>query len=241
MHCSMPGFPVLHYPRVCSDSCPLSRWCHLTISSSATLFSFCLQSFPGSQLFTTGGQSISIGASASVLPINIQDRSPSEWTGWISLQSKGLSRVFSSTTVQKHQFFSAHPSLWSVSRIYTWLLDWRVAETFPSLLMFRVGPSALTWVNSLLFPACFSNHFRSIVVLPTLHVRKCAYPGIQKGIPCGPWAQNPHFRRIKCNYIDSVVHGRLPYFIQSKMRLIAWKKNKNKNLAYIFQLPESVL
>lgn len=92
--------------------------------------------------------------------------------------------------------------------------------------MFRVGPSALTRVNSLLFPARFSNHFRSIVVLPTLHVRKCAYPGIQKGIPCGPWAQNPHFRRIKCNYIDSVVHGGLPYFIQSKMRLMAWKTSK---------------
>ena len=84
-------------PRVHLNPCPLSRWCHPTISSSVTLFSFCLQSFPASgslpmsQLFTSGGQSIGASASASVLPINIQDWSPSEWTGWISLQSKGLS------------------------------------------------------------------------------------------------------------------------------------------------------
>ena len=98
-------------PRACSNSCPSSRWCHPTISSSVIPFSFCLQSFPAaesfqmSQFFTSGGQSI--GISASVLPMNTQDWSPLGWTGWLSLQSKGLSRVFSSTTVQKHQFFGA--------------------------------------------------------------------------------------------------------------------------------------
>ena len=95
-----------------SHSCPLSRWCHPTISSSVFPFSSCpqslpaLQSFPMSQLFTWGGQSIGVSALASVLPEKSQGWSPSEWTGWISLQSKGLSRVFSNTTVQKHQFFS---------------------------------------------------------------------------------------------------------------------------------------
>ena len=104
-------------PGVYSNSCPLSRWCHPTISSSVIPFSSCLQSFPTSgsfqmsQLFTSGGQSIGVSASASVLPMNIQDWSPLGWTGWISLQSKGLSRVFSNTTVQKHQFFGAQLSL----------------------------------------------------------------------------------------------------------------------------------
>ena len=94
-----------------SSSCPLSQWCHLTISSSATLFSICLQSLPASgsflmnQLFASGSQSIGASASASVLSVNIQDWFPLGWIGWISLQSKGLSRVFSNTTVQKHQFF----------------------------------------------------------------------------------------------------------------------------------------
>ena len=98
-------------PRVYSNSCPSSRCCHPTISSSVVPFSSCLQSFPTSgsfpmsQFFASGGQSIgaSASASASVLPINIRDWSPLGWTGWISLQSKGLSRVFSNTTVQKHQ------------------------------------------------------------------------------------------------------------------------------------------
>ena len=104
-------------PGVYLNSCPLSWWCHPTISSSAAPFSFCLQSFPParsfpmSQLFTSGGQSIGVSASTSVLPVNIQDWSPLGWTGWISLPSKGLSRVFSNTTVQKHQFFSAQLSL----------------------------------------------------------------------------------------------------------------------------------
>ena len=102
-------------PGVYPNSCPLSRWCHPTISSSVVPFSSCLQcfpasgSFPMSQVFVSGG--LSIGVSASVPPMNIQDWSPLGWTGWLSLLSKGLSRVFSNTTVQKHQFFSTHLSL----------------------------------------------------------------------------------------------------------------------------------
>ena len=104
-------------PRVHPDPCPSSRWCHPTISSSVVPFSSRLQSFPVSgsfpmsQLFTSGGQSIGVSASASVLPMNTQDWSPLGWTGWIALQCKGLSRVFSNTTVQKHQFFCAQLSL----------------------------------------------------------------------------------------------------------------------------------
>ena len=103
-------------PRVYPNSCPSSRWCHPTISSSVIPFSSCPQSFPTagsfqmSQLFTSGGQSIGVSASTSVLPMNTQDWSPLGWTGWISLQSKGLSRVFSNITVQKHQFFGAQLS-----------------------------------------------------------------------------------------------------------------------------------
>ena len=104
-------------PRTCSNSCPLSQWCHSTISSSVIPFSSCLQSFPASgsfpvsQFFTSGGQSIGVSASTSVLPMNTQDWSSLGWTGWIFLQSKRLSRVFSNTTVQKHQFFSTKLSL----------------------------------------------------------------------------------------------------------------------------------
>ena len=111
----------------CSNSCPLNRWCHPTISSS--VIPFCLQSFPASrsfpmsQFFASGGQSIGVSASASVLPMNIQDWFPSGLTGLISLQSKGLSRSFSNITVQKHQFFNAQLSLWSNSHIHTWLLE----------------------------------------------------------------------------------------------------------------------
>ena len=99
-------------PGVYPNSCPLSWWCHPTISSSVVPFSSCLQSFPASgsfkmsQLFTSGGQSIGVSASASVFPMNIQEWFPFGWTGWISLQSKGLSRVFFNTTVQKHRLFS---------------------------------------------------------------------------------------------------------------------------------------
>ena len=113
-------------PRVHSNSCPLSQWCHPIISSSATPFSSCPQSCPASgsfqmsQFFTSGGQIIGVSASASVLPMNIQDWFPLGWIGWIILQSKGLSRVFSNTTVQKHQFFSAQPSSQSNSHIHTW-------------------------------------------------------------------------------------------------------------------------
>ena len=124
--------------RAYSNSCPSSLWCHSTISSSVIPFSSTLQSFPAtgsfqmSPFFASGGQSIVVSASASFLPMNIQDWFPSELTGWISLQSKGLSRVFSNTTVQKHQFlkkkkkhqfFSTQLSLWSNSHIRTWLLE----------------------------------------------------------------------------------------------------------------------
>ena len=104
-------------PEVHQNPCPLSQWCHPTISSSVIPFSSCLQSlpasgsFPISRLFTSGGQSIGVSASTSALSMNTQDWSPLGWTGWISFQSKGLSRVFSNTTVQKHQIFGAQFSL----------------------------------------------------------------------------------------------------------------------------------
>ena len=118
-------------PRVHSDLCPLSPWCHPAITSLVVpLFSFSFsqslpasKSFPMSQLFTWGGQSTGVSALTSVLPKKSQRWSPSEWTGWISLQSKGLSRVFSNTTVQTHQFFGAQPSSQSNSHIHTWLLE----------------------------------------------------------------------------------------------------------------------
>ena len=107
------------------NPCPLSQWCHPTISSSVVPFFSCPQSFPASgsfrmsQLFTSAGQSIGVSASTSVFPMNTQDWSSLGWTGWISLQSKGLSRVFSNTTVQKHQFFGTQPSSQSNSYIHT--------------------------------------------------------------------------------------------------------------------------
>ena len=116
-------------PGACSNSRPLSQWCHPTTLSSVIPFSSWLQSFPASgsfqmsQFFTSGGQSIGASASASVLPTNIQDWFPLGLTGLISLQSKGLSRVFSNTTVQKHQCFSGQLSLVSNSHIHTWLLE----------------------------------------------------------------------------------------------------------------------
>ena len=111
-------------PRVHSNSHPLSWWCHPAISSSVVPFSSCPQSlpasesFPMSQLFAWGGQSTRVLASASFLPKNTQGWSPSEWTGWISSQSKGPSRVFSNTTVQKHQFFGAQLSSFRISQMY---------------------------------------------------------------------------------------------------------------------------
>ena len=116
-------------PGVYSNSCPSSRRCHPAISSSVIPFSSCPQSlpasgsFPMSQFFAWGRQSIGVSASASVLPMNTQDWSPLGWTGWISLQSRGLSRVFSNTTVQKHQSFGAQLSSQSNSHIHTWPLE----------------------------------------------------------------------------------------------------------------------
>ena len=115
-------------PRVYSNSCPLSQWCHTIVSSSVIPLSSHLQSFPASgsfpmsQLFASGGQSIGVSASASVLPMNTQDWFPLGWAGCIFLQSKGLSRIFSNT-VQKHQFFGAQLSLWSNSHIHTWPME----------------------------------------------------------------------------------------------------------------------
>ena len=118
-------------PGVYSNPCPLSQRCHPTISSSVVHFFSCSQSFPASGsfqmslLFTSGGQSIGVSASTSVLPVNTQDWSPLGWTGWISLQSKGLSRVFSNTTVQKHQFFcTRRAAVHGVTKSRTWLSDW---------------------------------------------------------------------------------------------------------------------
>ena len=120
-------------PRAYSNSCPSSQWCHPTISSSVIPFSSCLQSFPASgsfpvsQLIASSGQSIGVSASASVLPMGL--------TGWISLQSKGLSRIFFNTTVQKHQFFSTQLSLWSNCHIHTCILImWTIVGKVMSLL-----------------------------------------------------------------------------------------------------------
>jgi len=133
MDCGMPEFPVhhqllklaqIHVHWACSNS-----WCHPTISSSVVPFSSCLQSFPASesflrsQFFASGGQSIGVSASASVLPMSIEDWFPLGLIGLVSLQYKGLSRDFSNTTVQKHPFFGAQISLWSNSHIHTWLLE----------------------------------------------------------------------------------------------------------------------
>ena len=130
MDCSTPGLPVHHHLLESNpNSCPLSRWRHPTISFSVLPFSSRLQSFPASgsfqmsQFFTLGGQSIRVSASTSVHPMNTQDWSPLGWTGWISLEPKGLSRVFSNTTVQKHQFFGDQLSSQSNSHIHTWPVE----------------------------------------------------------------------------------------------------------------------
>ena len=127
MNRSTPGLPVhLQLKESTQIHVHWLWWCHPTISSSVVPFSSCPQSFLASgsfkmsQLFTSGGQSIGVSASTSVLPINTQDWSPLGWTGWMSLQAKGLSRVFSNTTVQKHQFFGTQLSLYSNSHIHTW-------------------------------------------------------------------------------------------------------------------------
>ena len=122
-HCPSPTPRVHPYP------CPLSQWCHPTISSSVIPFSSCPQSFPASgsfqmsQLSASGDQSVGVSGSKSVSPMNTQDWSPLGWIGWISSQSKGLSKVFSNTTLQKHQFFGAQLSLYSNSHIHTWPLE----------------------------------------------------------------------------------------------------------------------
>ena len=133
MDCSTPGFPVHHQlPRACSNSCPSSRWCHPTISSSVIPFPSSLQSllasgsFPMSQLFTSGGQSI--GASASVLPMNIQDWFPLGWTGWISLQSKGLSRIFSITTVSFLKWRFSDPSPGDSDSVGVCRVKWKLSR-----------------------------------------------------------------------------------------------------------------
>ena len=137
-------------PRACSNSCSLSWWYHPTISSSVVPFSSCLQSFPASgsflmsQLFTSGGQSTGASTSASVLPMNIQDWFSLGLTGLTSLQSKGLSRVFSNTTVQKHQFLGAQPSLW-----LPYLSSGNSSSVqFPSNCSFRFGFSLPSFVGS---------------------------------------------------------------------------------------------
>ena len=127
--CSMPASLSFTISQSLLKSCPLSRWCHPTISSSVVPFFSCLQSFPASgsfsvsQPFASGGQSIGTSASASVLPMNVQSLFLLGLTGWIPFLSKGLSRVFSNTTARKHQFLGAQPSLWSSSHICTWLLE----------------------------------------------------------------------------------------------------------------------
>ena len=142
---SMPGLSPSATPRVYADSCPLSWWCHATISSSVVPFSSCRQSFPAlgsfqmSQLFASGSQSIEVSASASVLPMNTHDWSPLEWTGWISLQSNGLWRVFPNTTVQKHQIFGAQPSSQSNSHIHTWPLEKSQLNIRICIISFRVN------------------------------------------------------------------------------------------------------
>ena len=150
-------------PGACSNSCPLNQWCHPTISSSVIPFSSCLQSFPASQpftmsqLFASGGQSI--GASASVLPMNIQDWFPLGWTGLISLQSKGLSRVFSNPTVWKHQFFSSsayfrvqlsNPHI-TAGKVTAFTTRTFVSKVMPLLLIYCQGWSWLFFQGARVF------------------------------------------------------------------------------------------
>ena len=135
--CSSPS------PGACSNPCPLNQWCHPTMSSSVIPFSSCLNSFQASgsflmsQLFTSSGRSIRDSASVSVPPVNIQNSFPLGLQGLISLQSKGHSRLFSSTTVWKHHFFDVQPSLWSISHIHTWVLE--------KLLFWLYGPLSAKW------------------------------------------------------------------------------------------------
>ena len=144
-------------PWVHPNPCPLSQWCHPAISSSVIPFSSCLQSlqtsesFPMNQLFTWGGQSIGVSGSASVLSMNTQDWSPLGWTGWTSLQSKGLSRVFSNTTVQKNQFFSAQLSSQSNSLIHTWPLELERLKKIFFIFDFRKFDYDMLYLHSVFF------------------------------------------------------------------------------------------
>ena len=160
MNHSTPGLPVPHYflePPPPPNSCPWTQWCHPTISPSVAPFSSFLQSFPASgsfqmsQLFASCGQSIGVSASTSNPPVNTQDWSPLGWTGWISLQSKGLSRVFSNTTVQKHQFFGAllsnsHIQTWPLGKPYPWL------DRFAFYRWFMYNPMTISLLCLTYFP-----------------------------------------------------------------------------------------
>ena len=142
VNCSAPGLSVHHQ---LPEFTRTHVWYHPAISSSVVPFSSCPQSFPASQsfqvsqLFESAGQNIGLSASTSVIPVNPQDGSPLGWTGWISLQSKGLSRVFSNTTVQKHQFFGTQLSLQSNSTIHTWLI--LILHPTPTLRVFGTWPA----------------------------------------------------------------------------------------------------
>ena len=167
MDCSMPGFPVDHQlPGACSHSCPLSRWCHPTISSFIICFSSCLQSFPASGsfpmslFFILGGQSIGVSASASVLLMNIPGWFPLGWTGWISLLSKGISRVLSNTTVQKHQFFCtqlSHPYMTTGKTIA--LTRQTLAKWYLCFLICYLGLLQLFFHAASVFKFCGCSHF----------------------------------------------------------------------------------
>ena len=172
---STPGFSVLQYLQEFAHSCPLSQWCYLTVSSSAALF-FCLQSFPTSGsfpeslLFATRGQSI--GASASVLTtLNIQGWFSLGLTGLISLKSKGLLRTFSSTIVQRHQFFGAQPSLWSSFYIHTWLMEKPLLLFSHSVVSDSLSPYGL-------------QHAR--LPCPSLSTRACS-----NSCPLSQWCHQP--------------------------------------------------
>ena len=159
-------------PGACSNSCLLSRWCHPTITSSIVLFSSHLQSFPASgsfpvsQLLASDGQSIGVSALVSVLPMNIQGWFPLGLTGLISALSKGLSRIFSSSKVWKHQFFSTQPSVWSNSHIHTWLSV--PTESLFSILLFTLSG------------ACFCVFLEAVF---TPQQRLSAHSWIQASIP----------------------------------------------------------
>ena len=171
-------------PGVHSNSCPSSRWCHPTVSSSVVPFSSCPQSFPASgsfqmsQLSASGGQSLGASASASVLPMNTQDRFPLGWTGWISLQSKGLSRVFSNTTVEKHQFFSTLLSLWFNSNSqhldyisthsHFLLSPMDTGSQRISLLMMSLWHQNLHWIHNIFhFPVMAPKDLQILTLLPS--------------------------------------------------------------------------